>query len=211
MGIKNFFRKIGQGIKKGGRWVWNGIKKAGRWAKDNVLPVVGQIAGTGLNILGALPGKIGMFGKLGSAAFNALHNITNSIPNEDVKQKVNDYLATGNEKFQGAIDKGIDITNRINGGINQARQTYEIIKNDPNISNMARVFNTVVTQQPKKLNYLSKLNTPQIGNLNPNEFRRITKKLKNAVAQQTLNQKLKTMPVDHASKIDVNKWRQNNM
>ena len=168
MGIKNFFRKIGQGIKKGGRWVWNGIKKAGRWAKDNILPHAINAGKTVLNILGLLPGKFGMFGKIGGAIANGIGDIVNTIPNEDVKQKVNNFIARGNEKFQGVIDKGKDYAedaNRIANGIaNGVGNMYNNIKNE----------------------------------LNDETWKK-------------LNQKIRTMPVDTGSKIDVNRWKKNNM
>ena len=150
MGIKNFFRKIGQGL-----------KKAGRWIKDKVFPVVGRIAKPVLNIIGALPGKIGMIGKIGGIATDILHNAASQIPNENAKQKINNFIATGNEKFQGVIDKGKGFAERVNGGIDQARQSFETIKNDPN--------------------------------------------------WQKLHQNIKLLPVDAASKIDVNRWKKNNM
>ena len=48
MGIKNFFKKIGQGF-----------KKAGRWIKEKALPFVGRIAKPILNVMSMIPGKIG--------------------------------------------------------------------------------------------------------------------------------------------------------
>ena len=46
-GIKNFFNKIGQGL-----------KKVGRFVKDKALPAIGRIAKPVLNIIGMLPGKV---------------------------------------------------------------------------------------------------------------------------------------------------------
>lgn len=62
MGIKSFFRKIG-----------NGIRKAGRFIKDKVFPVVGRIAKPVLNVIGALPGVAGVVGRIGSGIANVLH------------------------------------------------------------------------------------------------------------------------------------------
>lgn len=45
MGIKDFFRKVG-----------NGIRKAGRWVRNRALPAVGRIAKPILNMIGARPG-----------------------------------------------------------------------------------------------------------------------------------------------------------
>ena len=150
MGIKKFFSKV-----------WNGIKKAGRFVKDKVFPVVGRIAKPILNIIGALPGKIGMIGKIGGIATDILHNVTNQIPNENAKQKINNFIADKNEKFQNVIDKGKGFADGINNRIDQVKQSYETIKNDPNWNK--------------------------------------------------LHQNIKLLPVDVASKIDINKWKKNNM
>ena len=47
MSIKNFLRKVG-----------NGIRKAGRWVPDISLSAVGRIAKPILGMIGALPGHI---------------------------------------------------------------------------------------------------------------------------------------------------------
>ena len=95
MGIKNFFKKIGQGL-----------KKVGRFVKDKALPVIGRIAKPVLGIMGMLPGKIGAIGQIGSAVTSALHGITEKIPNKDVRDKIDNVINKGNDKFQTVIDKG---------------------------------------------------------------------------------------------------------
>ena len=94
-GLKSFFKKIGQGF-----------KKAGRWIKDKALPVIGRIAKPILGVMGMLPGKIGLIGKVGSAVTGALHGITEKIPNKDARDKINNVIDKGNDKFQTVIDKG---------------------------------------------------------------------------------------------------------
>ena len=95
MGLMSFFKKIGQGL-----------KKVGRFVKDKALPVIGRIAKPILGIMGMLPGHLGMVGKIGSAVTSALHGVTEKIPNKDVRDKIDNVINKGNDKFQTVIDKG---------------------------------------------------------------------------------------------------------
>ena len=94
MGIKTFFNKIGQGLKKFGRFV-----------KDKAIPFAGRIAKPILNVMGMLPGQVGMIGKIGSAITNTLTGITDKIPNKDVRDKLNNVIDKGNNGFQKIVDK----------------------------------------------------------------------------------------------------------
>ena len=93
--FKNFFKKIGQGL-----------KKVGRFVKDKALPAIGRIAKPILNVMSLIPGKIGAIGQIGSAVTSALHGITEKIPNKDVRDKIDNVINKGNDKFQTVIDKG---------------------------------------------------------------------------------------------------------
>ena len=94
-GLKSFFKKIGQGL-----------KKVGRFVKDKALPAIGRIAKPILNVMSLIPGKIGAIGQIGSAVTSALHGITEKIPNKDVGDKIDNVINKGNDKFQTVIDKG---------------------------------------------------------------------------------------------------------
>ena len=59
MGLKKFFGKV-----------WNGLKNAGRWVKNKALPAIGRVAKPILNVMGMLPGHLGVIGKVGSAVAN---------------------------------------------------------------------------------------------------------------------------------------------
>ena len=117
MGIKDFFKKIG-----------NGLKSAGRWIKDKALPVVGRIAKPVLGMLGMLPGHLGMIGKVGSVVTGALQSITNQIPNKDVRDKINNVIDKGNNTFQGVIDKGKNIVDTGQNIVNTAKNEWNNIK-----------------------------------------------------------------------------------
>lgn len=120
MGVKSFFKKV-----------WGGIKKAGRFVKDKVLPVVGRIAKPVLSVVGALPGKIGMIGKIGSGIANILHGATEKIPNEDARRKLDDIISRGHDKFQTVVDRGRDIANGANRTVDVGRDMINRFKQLP--------------------------------------------------------------------------------
>jgi len=66
MGIKDFFKKVGRGIKRAAGKVWGGIKKGAQFVGKVAKPII-NIAKPVLNTLSMLPGKLGMIGKIGSA------------------------------------------------------------------------------------------------------------------------------------------------
>ena len=117
MGIKKFFSKIG-----------NGLRKAGRWVRDKVFPVVGRIAKPIMSVLGALPGHIGMVGKIGSAVTGILHNATEKIPNEKIREKIDNVIDKGKQKFDTIVDTGQHYAERANDTVNRGREIVSTIK-----------------------------------------------------------------------------------
>ncbi len=111
MGIKKFFGKV-----------WNGLKKAGRWVKDKALPVIGRVAKPILNVLGMLPGHLGVVGKVGSAVAGIASNIIDKIPNQNVRDKLHGIVDKTNNAFQAGVDKGQQITHTANDIINTAKE-----------------------------------------------------------------------------------------
>ena len=133
-GLKSFFKKIGQGF-----------KKAGRWIKDKALPVIGRIAKPILGVMGMLPGKIGLIGKVGSAVTGALHGITEKIPNKDARDKINNVIDKSNDKFQTVLEKGKGYAETANKVIDTGQQMIGAAKDG---------FNNIVKPavMPKLLN-----------------------------------------------------------
>ena len=109
-GLKSFFKKIGQGF-----------KKAGRWIKDKALPFFGRLAKQVLGVLGMLPGKLGAIGKVGSAVTDVLHNVTEKIPNKDIRDKIDNVINKGSDKVQTVIDKGKGYADTANYSVNTAK------------------------------------------------------------------------------------------
>lgn len=117
MGLKSFFKKVG-----------NGFKKAGRWIRDKALPAVGRIAKPVFSLIGALPGHIGMVGKIGSGIANVLHDGISKIPNTNIKDKLNRMVGTATEGLQRVVGNANDIANKINNGIGVVRDVGNTIK-----------------------------------------------------------------------------------
>ena len=116
-GLKSFFKKVG-----------NGIKKAGRWVRDKALPAVGRIVKPVMNVISMLPGKIGMIGKIGSAITGVLHSATDKIPNKDARDKINHVIDQGNTNFNRFIDKGQQFASDVNNKIGVGKEIVNTIK-----------------------------------------------------------------------------------
>ena len=110
-GIKRFFGKV-----------WNGLKSAGRWVKNKALPVIGRIARPILNVMGVLPGHLGMFGKIGSAVAGVASNIIDKIPNQNIQDKLHGIVDKANNTVQAGIDKGQQIAHTANDIVNAAKE-----------------------------------------------------------------------------------------
>ena len=134
MGIKNFFKKIGQGF-----------KKVGRFIKDKALPTIGRIAKPVLGIMSMLPGKIGAIGQVGTAVTSVLHGITEKIPNKDARDKINNVIDKGNSTFQTVLDKGKGYAETANKVIDTGQQMIGAAKDG---------FNNIIKPavMPKQLN-----------------------------------------------------------
>lgn len=121
-GIKSFFKIIG-----------NGFKKAGRFIKDKAFPVVGRLAKPVFGMLSGLPGMIGNVGRIGSTVTGALTGITNQIPNEKARDKIQGIINNVNDKFQNAVQTGQNFANNANNIVDK-------VKNDPNIQRLQEHF-----------------------------------------------------------------------
>ena len=110
MGIKKFFKKIG-----------NGFKKAGRWIKDKAIPFIGRIAKPILGGIAALPGKLGLIGKLGSAITGIATGVVDKIPNDKVRNRMNEWIEHEANLGREGIRKVTDIAQRAGDAINTVR------------------------------------------------------------------------------------------
>ena len=111
MGLKKFFGKV-----------WNGLKSAGRWVKDKALPVIGRIAKPILNVVGMLPGHLGMVGKVGSAIAGVASNLIDKIPNQNIQNKLHGIVDKANNTVQAGVDKGQQMARTANDIVNAAKE-----------------------------------------------------------------------------------------
>ena len=105
MGIKNFFKKIGRGIKKVAGKVWGGVKKAA--------VVVGKVAKPVLNVMSVLPGKLGLIGKADSAAAEVVKGVVDRIPNQQAKDKLNEVIDKGKQTVDNVQEKAQNVANKV--------------------------------------------------------------------------------------------------
>ena len=110
-GIKRFFSKV-----------WGGIRKAGQWVKDKALPAIGRVVKPILNVMGVLPGHLGMVGKIGSAVAGVASNIIDKIPNQNIQDKLHGIVDKANNTVQAGIDKGQQIAHTANDIVNAAKE-----------------------------------------------------------------------------------------
>ena len=111
MGIKKFFGKV-----------WNGLKKAGRWVKDKALPAIGRVARPILNVMGMLPGHLGLVGKVGSDVAGVASNLIDKIPNQNIQNKLHGIVDKANNTVLTGIDKGQQIARTANDIVNTAKE-----------------------------------------------------------------------------------------
>ena len=100
MGIKQFFKKVWGGVKKVAGKVWGGIKKGAQFVGKIFKPVI-SVAKPILGGLSMLPGKLGVIGKVGSAAAGIAQNIVDRIPNEKAREKLTQVI----DKGKGIVDQ----------------------------------------------------------------------------------------------------------
>ena len=113
MALKNFLKKVG-----------NGIKKAGRFVKNKALPFIGRLAKPIMQGISMLPGKLGLIGKLGSAVSGIAESIVDKVPNDNVRNKLHGWVEREARLGRTAIDKAQDIVQRTNDSINDVRNRY---------------------------------------------------------------------------------------
>ena len=111
MSIKRFFSKV-----------WGGIRKAGRWVKDKALPVIGRVAKPILNVMGMMPGHLGMIGKVGSAIAGVASNVIDKIPNQNIQNKLHGIVDKANNTVQSGVEKGQQIAQTANNIVNAAKE-----------------------------------------------------------------------------------------
>ena len=107
----DFFKKIGQGIKKGATKIWDGAKKVIPRVVDVVkrLPDYADKAG---RVLSLLPGKFGKFGRLIHQGGEFVKPLINQLPDGKAKEKIQQFT-------DNAINKGENAVNKFSQGLNE--------------------------------------------------------------------------------------------
>ena len=114
MGIKNFLKKVG-----------GGIKKAGRFVKNKVIPFVGRLAKIIMHGISMLQGKIGLIGKLGSAFSIMAESTVLNIPNENVRDKVRGWLENERRIGHDSFEKFKNNAEVLRDTMNDVKNRYQ--------------------------------------------------------------------------------------
>ena len=114
MALKSILKKVG-----------NGIRKAGRFVKNKVNPFVGRLAKPILHGVSMLPGKLGYIGKLGSALTGMAESIVDKVPNENVRDKVRNWIDNEARLGRTSIDKHKDGSERVIDTIKNVKNRYQ--------------------------------------------------------------------------------------
>jgi len=118
MGLKSFFSKVANGVKNGATKVWNTAKKVGGYVGRVAKPIL-KLAPTALTGLAALPGKVGMVGKLISPFTNVLNGLIDKIPDGKAKDKVNELYDKTKDLANDVEKKAVDMTTRVSDATNK--------------------------------------------------------------------------------------------
>ena len=111
MGIKGFFKKLWGGVKKVGGKIWSGLKKGAQFVGKIAKPII-SIAKPVLGGLSMLPGKLGIIGKVGSAAASVAKDLVDRIPNQEAKDKLNKVIDKGKELVDKVQDKAQEVAGK---------------------------------------------------------------------------------------------------
>ena len=111
--IKNFFRKIGEGIKKGATKVWNWSKNVVQKVAKIARPVADVASKVG-GAMSALPGKAGAIGTGLAAGGETIKQITDLLPNSTAKDKINNAIDKGLDTGQQFINRGALFATNLN-------------------------------------------------------------------------------------------------
>lgn len=107
MGIIDFFRKVGSGIK-------NGLKAGMDFVGNKVLPTVNKFAQPVLGIMSALPGPLGTIGKVGSGILGTVNSIAkDDVPNEGIAAKIGKAAEGINGTINAATGENKTVQERV--------------------------------------------------------------------------------------------------
>ena len=112
MGIKDFFRKVGRGIKNFAGKVWSGLKRGAQIVGKVAKPIL-SIAKPVLEGMSMAHGKVGKIGQVGAGIVNTLKGIVDNIPNQAAKDKLNTVIDRGKGVVDTVQQKAEDVTGKI--------------------------------------------------------------------------------------------------
>ena len=112
MGIGNFFRSVWGGLKKGATKIWGGLKKGAGFIGRITKPI-GRLAEGAGKIMSLLPGKIGKFGEMIKRGGSMARQITDLLPQGDIRDKLKMALDKGEAMADKYVRRGQEIAQKV--------------------------------------------------------------------------------------------------
>jgi hypothetical protein len=117
------FKRIGGAIKSFAKKAASTVKRGVQAA----VPAIVSVGRAGLGVLSKVPGTIGSTARAINTGLDVAKKVINKIPNEKVRDKLNNFVSGAGSKTNNVLDKvssaaktGIDMANTINSAVSKS-------------------------------------------------------------------------------------------
>lgn len=128
MGIKKFFKKIGNGVKKGVSWAKDKFHKTVNVVKKFAKPVMGAVDKVS-GLLSMVPGKIGLIAGGVNAANGVANKVLDQIPDGAAKNKLKAAQGKTTNTANNVLTKVGNIADKANDYVQRGQNIANIIRN----------------------------------------------------------------------------------
>lgn len=131
-------KKLWRGTKSVAGKIWNGVKKGAKFVGKIAKPIL-NVAQPILNGLSLLPSKLGVIGKVGSAAAGIAQNIIDRIPNDKAREKLTQVIDKGKALADQTQQKAQVVAGKVKP---YADAGLDIIKRPPSLAPIKQAIRT---------------------------------------------------------------------
>lgn len=128
MGIKKFFKKIGNGVKNGVSWAKDKFHKTVNVVKKFAKPVMGAVDKVS-GLLSMVPGKIGLIAGGVNAANGVANKVLDQIPDGAAKNKLKAAQGKTTNTANNVLTKVGNIADKANDYVQRGQNIANIIRN----------------------------------------------------------------------------------
>ncbi len=128
MGIKKFFKKIGNGVKNGVSWAKDKFHKTVNVVKKFAKPVMGVVDKVS-GVLSMVPGKIGLIAGGVNAANGVANKVLDQIPDGAAKNKLKAAQGKTTNTANNVLTKVGNIADKANDYVQRGQNIANIIRN----------------------------------------------------------------------------------